>query len=96
MNANTHTARESRVHHPTQPPAPNPPAPTAAADAAAAGAAHIDIDTYGFVSAAAAVLAAHIDTYGFAVFSVASEFDRKDAYYPLAFPDQVSAFARTF
>ena len=31
MNANTHTARESRVHHPTQPPAPNPPAPTAAA-----------------------------------------------------------------
>ena len=32
MNADTHTARESRVHHPTQPPAPNPPAPTAAAE----------------------------------------------------------------
>ena len=42
MNADTHTARERRVHHPTQLPAPNPPAPTAAADAAAAGAAHID------------------------------------------------------
>ena len=95
MNANTHTARESRVHHPTQPPAPNPPAPTAAADAAAAGAAHIDEGPCS-PEFFRAVLAAHIDTYGFAVFGVAFEFDRKDAYYPLAFPDQVSAFARTF